>query len=195
MSFNKCETKSVNEHLEDSEYSAEEGKRKREKDIEIFRKSKKTGRSPKKADLGTSYEMEEMKQMMESIFLEIQEMRRENKQYLNEMNQLRQENKEMRCEISKLANRMDYLEEKAERLEDAEKRKKKNNLVITGVTDKQEGRELTLIMERFIEKNLEIKGSCAKLEHHLDDDDSDKLYFKLTTVVKSGGDNICSTVF
>lgn len=150
------------EQTESDGYSTDDYKRKREQESpqELFRRSKKTARTPIKSKMGD--ENKEIKGMLEKIMNELGEIRRENKEHREETMRLRRENDEMKREIEQLKKRMDQMEVMENKMERMDRTSRKNNLIISGVdTGTADNREVIGIFEKVIKESLQIE---AKIE-------------------------------
>lgn len=145
-------------YLEDKKRKREEATEEEAVDIrKIFEKSRKTARSPiaQKVALPTQ-EMEEVLAKLNEIQDDTRVLRRDNQEIKKEMEQLREEirRKERQWEEEKkiLVERIDKMEK---RMETEERRKRRNNIMITGCSwvarSKQELKEE---VENFMKKNI-----------------------------------------
>ncbi|KAH0814053.1 hypothetical protein GEV33_008739 [Tenebrio molitor] len=135
------------------------GRQEEEEEEEVFGTSKKTARSPEvEKKLGREMEkiLEKLEEVKREITEEIKELRKENQDVKREIEQLREEfkNKEKKWEEEKnsMSERVAWLETK---MENEERRRRKNNIVITGWrsegSSKQQSREK---VEKFIKENI-----------------------------------------
>lgn len=150
------------EQTESDGYSTDDYKRKREQESpqELFRRSKKTARTPIKGKMGD--ENKEIRGMLEKIMNELVEIKRDNKEHREETMRLRRENNEMKGEIEQLKKRMEQMEVMENKMERMDRTSRKNNLIISGVnTGTANNREVINIFENVIKESLQIE---AKIE-------------------------------
>ncbi|KAF5303687.1 hypothetical protein FQR65_LT00831 [Abscondita terminalis] len=158
--------------MSESEGSLSETKKRRTEEelYKVFRKSKKVGRSPEKADerreeksrveksTGRTEDDEEIRNIWKEMLKEIKEIK------LNQV-KTNEEIKEMKEEMKKISERLEQkcktLEEKCEslerRVEFLEKEDKKKNLVIKGVDIKGGRKEIRKEIEGMIKETLGIE--------------------------------------
>nr|CAI5853487.1 unnamed protein product [Callosobruchus analis] len=104
---------------EGSGYSTNEAKRKREDEVDIFKKCKISRLQVKGVKRFVS-EMKEIKGMIAVIMSELREIRKENKEFKDEMLQMKRENDELKQEVNSIRSRVGHLyalEEKMEKLD------------------------------------------------------------------------------
>lgn len=123
----------------ESDTSGDDQKRKREESFEVFKKSRKTNRSPHTEQ--TTSEMDSIKDMMKEILGEIKGMRQEFKE---EVKQLKKENENLYKKITSLENRVRMIENE----------NRKDNIVIKGLTTKKQGQLQCEDIENFIANKL-----------------------------------------
>lgn len=150
-----------------TDYSTDEGKRKRDNEIgrDIFKRSRRTIRTPKKGETQDNKEgsMEEIKEMMRNIFEEIKEMRKENKEYQEDMKLIKQENEKLKLEIENLRNRIEKMETIEQKVEKIEQDKRKNNLVITGLKiNAKNNEEIKQKTELFLNEHIQAEINIKK---------------------------------
>lgn len=129
---------------------------------EIFKRSKKVGRSPPKTSgrMGDNIEkmmkmMEKMGDKMEEMNREIKKTREEQREYREEMKQLRKENQKLMEENGKMKKIITELDNRLERLENG---RRKNNIVVQGVRIETNNPEvLQNTIGNFLEKELQIE--------------------------------------
>lgn len=139
-------------------------KRGREEDgIEgIFKKSRKTTRSPLKTHKASEEKLDKILGIMQEMKTEMMEMRKEQREYREEMIAMRRENENLRkdCEITKrenqeIKNELNGLKKAIDRLE-GEKREK--NIVMTGMTiDSTDPKILTETVSNFLKEHLGVR--------------------------------------
>nr|CAH7719203.1 unnamed protein product [Callosobruchus chinensis] len=143
--------------------SADDGKRKRVTglDASAFKRSKKTRRSPTKE--GTS-EMDEIKEFMKTIMHEVREIRKENQEFKDELRALKQENMELKKEVVDLKKRITQLELIEEKIEQEDRSKRRNNLVISGLKiEHQENETASRSIENLLEQHVRVKTKVNKV--------------------------------
>ena len=128
----------------------------------IFKKSRKTTRSPLKTHKASEEKLDKILGIIQEMKDEMKEMRKEQREYREEMiaikrenenlrkdyEMTKRENQEIRSELNSLKNAIDRLE--------GEKREK--NIVMTGLTvDSTDPKILTETMSNFLKKHLEVK--------------------------------------
>lgn len=133
--------------MSSDEYSTDEVSKKRRavKDIELaFERSKKTVRSPEKQ--GTNDDkldqilkmMSELKKEQKEIIEEVKQVRKEQQQYKEEIRSLKQENENLKEDNVKIKKENQEikkeLQEISNMMEKIEQQRRKNNVVITGLT-------------------------------------------------------------
>lgn len=162
--------------------TSDDGKRKRGDDLEdLFKKSKKTFRSPEKTNDMMTEMMKLMKELSadvrdiklvqqthtedtKALRKEIMELRREQTEYKKEISKLTKENEKIRGEVNDLKRELNINNGKIEKLE-SENRKK--NIVVQGLTINTEDRKLLKEnMEKFIEEEIGVK-TTIKSAHRL----------------------------
>lgn len=129
---------------------------------DIFKRSKKIGRSPaknqRKLEDNLETLMEMMRKMGEKInemAAEIKETREEQKEYRKEMKDLIMENQNIKEENKKMK---DIIRDMDTRLERMENEKRKNNVVVQGFkADTHNPEELKNNIAEFMEKELSIR--------------------------------------
>ena len=161
----------------DSSEVAEDGKRRREGDeeeIRIFAKNKKTARSPSSKVSRDEEKMDRIMNLLQSLATdtreiknEQKEMRAEHKEYQTELLEvkialeaLKKENEILKTEKEKIINE---LNEVKDRIEQIEKEKKKNNIVITGMYKNIQGEQdlLKKTKDLFVKK-LKIEPQVVR---------------------------------
>nr|CAH7721284.1 unnamed protein product [Callosobruchus chinensis] len=143
--------------------SADDGKRKRVTglDASAFKRSKKTRRSPTKE--GTSG-MDEIKEFMKTIMHEVREIRKENQEFKDELRALKQENMELKKEVVDLKKRITQLELIEEKIEQEDRSKRRNNLVISGLKiEHQENETASRSIENLLEQHVRVKTKVNKV--------------------------------
>lgn len=136
--------------IDNEDYSTDDGKRRGEwEDNEVFKRSKKINRTP---DRGTKEkgkeDMSEIKNMMKIMMQGIQELKEGQKKYEDEIRSLKRENEEMKTKFKELNLRLDNME----------KGKIRNNLVISGLKlDAEGGENLKEEINNFIREKLGIE--------------------------------------
>ncbi|KAL3279092.1 hypothetical protein HHI36_016606 [Cryptolaemus montrouzieri] len=140
----------------DDEYSTDDGKSKRgvndDPDGQI--KVRKTHKTPDK-DGKHDDKLGKILDLLRDLSLEVKELRKEQKDYRNDIIELKKENKilieqnrEMECKLELLGDRIDKLENE----------KRRNNLIVQGLTIKSENQdELKTEIAETIEKHLGIE--------------------------------------
>lgn len=132
---------------------------KRKRNIEspedILRNTKLTRITQFKELIHQEAEMEEIKSMLSDMMLEIKEIKRNQIEQQRKMEEILEENKKMKEYSSKLEEKIEKLDMKIENLE---KEKKRNNLIITGITPKaKDNQTLRFELEDFIRGALKIE--------------------------------------
>lgn len=153
-------------------FSEDENNKKRKSDREddeedIFKKNKKTGRSPmqhqKKLEENIAMMMEMMKTMeqtMKNLSSEIKKIRDEQQEYRKEIKELKTQNETLYKENSKMKEIIGDLDE---RLDQMENEKRRNNVVIQGMSIKTSDHEqLKNSMKYFMEQELNINVEIKK---------------------------------
>lgn len=156
------------------ESSTEEGKRKRwgpdeEGSSDSVKKSKKSSSTPeKKRSPGTtkSKEKEDAKldqvlSLLQNLTLEVNQIRQDQREYNEEIKKLKLENETRKQENSAITKECDEIKKELRetniRLEQLEREKRRNNVVITGLTIANSNTtELKQEMEKFIQQKLEM---------------------------------------
>lgn len=150
-------------------WSEDENSKKRKSDREdeegededIFKKSKKMGRSPVKSQRKMEENIEKMMDMLHmmgkrvnDVSEQIKSMREEQREYREEIAKLRMENKNLGVENEKMKNVISDMETRLERLEND---KRRNNIVLQGLSINSNDQEvLKETMVKFMEKQLNI---------------------------------------
>nr|CAH7721994.1 unnamed protein product [Callosobruchus chinensis] len=145
--------------------STDDSKRKRQDCTEtpLFSRSKKTKRTPVKQSANTK-EMEEIREFMKNINENLKEIRKENQDFKDELIALRQENSVLKEEISKLQSRVSQLETIEERLEQEDRMKRKNNVIINGLKiESSQNETMREVVKRFIEEQVKVKVNITKV--------------------------------
>jgi hypothetical protein len=161
------ESKEGNIHTESDEYSessTDEGKRKRNpgNTEEGFRKNRKTLRTPEKRK--PTANMEEIKDFMKNMMEEMKQCRREFQEHRDEMRALKKENQDIKEELTVLRKRVDSLEYVEEKIEQMERKNRKNKIVINGIKLESKNEETNKsIVENFIKLNLKVDMKANNL--------------------------------
>lgn len=116
----------------------------------IFKRSKRTFRSPDKEEFKEreNGDMKEMKEMMKTMMKGIQDLKTGQENYEMEIGKLRKENSELKIQVETLNSRMDQLE----------KDKIRNNVVISGLVLNAEDKNiLKQDINQFIDEKLGIQ--------------------------------------
>nr|CAI5838482.1 unnamed protein product [Callosobruchus analis] len=145
--------------------STDDSKRKRQIGTETspFSRSKKTKRTPIKQSANTK-EMEEIREFMKNINENLKEIRKENQDFKDELIALRQENALLKEEISKLQSRVSQLETIEEKLEQEDRMKRKNNVIISGLRiESSQNEVMSEIVKRFFEEQVKVKVNVPKV--------------------------------
>jgi septal ring factor EnvC (AmiA/AmiB activator) len=143
---------SLEEFLEETEKRKKTGRQEDEKG-EVFKESKKTARLPeveKKTGTEMEKKVEKLEEMKVEIKDELKEMRKENQEVSREIEGIREEFKNKEKEREEEKNSL------IGRVAQLERRRRKNNIVITGW--KGEGKSKQQIkedIENFIKENRE----------------------------------------
>nr|CAI5838628.1 unnamed protein product [Callosobruchus analis] len=107
--------------------------------------------------------MEEIKEFMKTIMYDIKEIRKENQEFKNEIRALKQENSELKNEMAELKKRITQLESIEEKMEQEDRMKRKNNLVISGLKSEHTGKEITCnTIEDLLEQHVRVKAKSRK---------------------------------
>lgn len=158
--------------MDSDEYSTDENKRKRgekEEDENIFNRSKKTNRSPIKEKRREEIKMDRMLDLLQKLSQDMEELKidqrktsvslekinnkiikitEENERIKKENQDIKDENNKIKEELRKMSTRMEQLD----------KEKRANNIVIQGIEmDAYKVEILKEAMARFIKDNLEIE--------------------------------------
>lgn len=152
--------------------SADEGKRKREErkeeqnSTQIFKRSKKIQRTPVKTlkpRENREDNMDEIKEMMQAMMTEVQVLRKGQENFCQEVRILREQNQNMIEEMKLLRQRVALLEAKEIEDEKEKRRKRKNNILITGleIPDKEESQVKGKIQEFLLQK-VDVKAEIRK---------------------------------
>lgn len=127
-----------------------------EEELKTFAKSKKVLRSPRRTEEKTARrekeeneEMEEMKKMMIEMMQQVKQNIEENKELREEM---RKEREKWEKEKKMLADKIEGLEE---RIENMEREKRKNNIIIKGKLDDKLRDEDEV--KKFLQRKLDIQ--------------------------------------
>jgi hypothetical protein len=165
--------------LKSSEVRKESSKREREegttskKGKNPLRNSSRTRRSPNRSE--EEYQTKEMDKEMKTTM--IREMRKEIKTLRQELAAVREENGELRKELATVREEMRGREEKGqlekadwvkrmkmieEKMEQREKKERKNNVIITGIGARSGNieRGVEEWLEREIEVKVKVKEAC-----------------------------------
>lgn len=150
-------------------YSTDESTKRRrdddEREEDVGKKSRKVGRSPSK---GMEDKLDRIVKMMEDMTMQMSDMkgdmkamRREQKEFKEEIMMLKRENKELKEKYEEIKQEKDemkkQLNEVRKNMEWAEKDRKRNNIVVTGMTvDTKNAGSMKQTIEHFIEKNLGV---------------------------------------
>lgn len=149
-------------------WSEDEYSRKRKSDREdeddeadIFRKSKKMGRSPVKSPKKLEENIEMMMKMIQTmgeaindLTKEVKKAREEQKEYREEIKELKRENAKLCNENLKMKKTVTDMDVRIERLENE---KRRNNVVLQGLKiDTNDQEELGKMMKNFMEQELNI---------------------------------------
>lgn len=145
--------------MDGDDYTSDENKRKRtEKDKEpeeIFRRSKKTIRTPQKERKDGDDKIDKLMEMMMEVMKDTKEIKQGQENFRKEMNLLKQENERLKDENNRIRLEMNEMKDKIERLE---KNQIKNNIVMMGLNIDTENREdLRNEMENFMEQTIGVK--------------------------------------
>lgn len=153
-------------------YSTDEGKRKRGEDEQegIFAKSKKLSRTPDK-NKKTEDKIDKIMEMMNVVMQELREikveqreikegqraMEEENRKYMEELKGIKMENEEIKKQNQELKVALEAVNKK---LESIERDKRRNNIVVQGVTINDTKPEVLVErMKDFIEGHVGVKVS------------------------------------
>ncbi|KAK9707621.1 hypothetical protein QE152_g27720 [Popillia japonica] len=102
--------------------------------------------------------METMQLTMETL---AKEMRKEQKEFKQQFNEIREENEKLSMENSELKKRIIVLDDRLERLENE---KRRNNVVIQGLTiDRYNQEEIQTKVKQFIENELQVKVKTERV--------------------------------
>lgn len=144
--------------MDSDDYSADEFKRKRDGEVEeeIFRKSKRIQRTPKKGEgLENEDRLDKLMNMIKDLITEVKEIRREQQEYREGLKILKEENAVIRKENEELKNVVKGLNTRMEQLD---KKSRKNNIIVTGLEiDANDGNKIKENISSFMQQNLEIK--------------------------------------
>lgn len=127
--------------------------KKRGASCEIFRRSKRTVRSPmKKSEKQQTGEMDEIKDMMREIMREVKEVRKSQNTYEEEIKMLKTENNDLKQRITTLENKIHNLESQG----------RKNNIVIKGVNFSKDNVAQEVV--DFLKSELQVNVKINKAE-------------------------------
>lgn len=140
--------------ISDSEYnSSDDGKRKREADgCEVFRRSKKTIRSPDKKKMADE-DIKKLMAMVGDVMQEIKEMRQEQRDFREEFVEIKQENRELKKKVVELESRLEKIDRGNRRL----------NLVIKGI-DPQEKNLGEKQIQEFLRDKLGVAAKVSEAQ-------------------------------
>lgn len=158
----------MNSNESDSSSAGDWTNKKRGPGEEIFRKSKKIGRSPQKKT-GTEAGMEEIKAMLTNLTQELgmiktkvnklDKIEGNQNQLLKEVKELREENKELQKENEELKERVTKLETLMQAIGKKERRK---NIVIKGVKIRDELKAKEEV-EGILQNKLQVVGGVERV--------------------------------
>lgn len=136
------------------EYTSGDKRKSMEEDDNAIFKKKRLLKTPKKVGKCSTSEDEEIKNILKEVLLEVREIRRENKENREQIEKLQNEVKDLKLEVQEAQQKMKGFEGK---LEQYEKDKKRNNIVIKGLKiHAEDKREIKESVEEFIKQNLKI---------------------------------------
>lgn len=134
------------------DYLSEDRKRKGNHPVSPFKKSKKIMRTPSKQAVYTDEE-DDIGGILKQVLAEVKSIRRENKEFREEIEKLQRTNSRLENELQETKQRLNYVED---RLENYEKEKKRNNIVITGMKiDTTDTAIMKQKITKFIKQNLD----------------------------------------
>lgn len=153
--------------MSDSENSMSDSK-KRKGDQEYFHKSKKTQRTPTKAKMEVTYADNEANttEICKQLLIEVRNLRKEQSELKQSLEMNNEEIKALRDDIkilnTKWEKKYEEMENKFRKLEvkveNLEKEKRKNNIVITGMEMKENGKEVEKQVQEWINKELGVNS-------------------------------------
>lgn len=163
----KCERQNMSERpanterMDSEEYTSEDpgssrgGKEKKEQ-FEIFRKGRKTLRTPSKS----KGEEEGLKDMIRELMRDVKEIKQNQRDYQDELKDLKKENENLKKENQEIKNQLENMKLQINRLE---KTSKRNNVIINGIKLGKEEKngmktEMKLFMKNTMDINTDIKN-------------------------------------
>ena len=158
----------------ESSSSVDDKKRGREQDDvtgDIFRKSKRTTRSPLKSHRDNEEKLNQILNTVQEMKEVITEMRKEQQEYREEMLEIKRENENLKREFElsrreneEIRGELNSLKKTIDRLE---REKREKNVVLTGLKmDTADTKTLRKSTENFLEQHLEVKVK-VKAAHRL----------------------------
>lgn len=151
----------------DEDYSTDDNTRKREQGEEhMANQCRKTTRTPNKGQQKSEDKLDKLIDMMQSLSAEVQQMRKEQKEYSKEIKALQKENNSLKQENDNIKKTIKVLNA---RMENWEREKKQNNVVIAGMdADTNDQRILKEAVTSLFRENLDIEvsiHSATRLGH------------------------------
>lgn len=145
-------------------YSTDENKRKRDEvspvNVNIFKKSRKTSRTPTKSSggaMGGAEEDKEMKEMLKIIMHEVKEIRREHAEHREEVAELKKQNEIMASEIKYLKGKVERLEVVEDRMEKIDRDNRRNNILVSGLELRRDtGEAAREDLQQFMKQSLRL---------------------------------------
>lgn len=156
--------------MSDAESVDSDTKKRKGENYEIFRKSKKTERSPAREDKRRSETdiMEICKQMLE----EIKQVRKDQKEMRKELEDSNNETRTLRDAITAINQKWEQKYEEMEnkfqklekRMENLEKEKRKNNIVVTGMNIDVKDEVVEKKMEEWLNTELGVETKVKEVK-------------------------------